>query len=145
MSARLPPQVELMRDETMKTLSGSRRDPAFEAKPQTCVFLPNAKMSGSTPKSSKAHIVPVRPTPVCTSSKMRSMSCSSQSVAQLAQELGAEVVVAALALDRLDDEGGDVVAVVDEGLLDLRERERLAFGDVALEAPRRRPGSGASG
>ena len=38
------------------------------------------------------------------------------------QELRAEVVVAALGLDGLDDDGGDVVGVVREGLPDLVER-----------------------
>ena len=37
------------------------------------------------------------------------MSSSSASDRSGAEELGAEVVVAALALDRLEDEGGDVV------------------------------------
>ena len=49
MSVRLPPQVELIRDGTWKTLSGtsSTRPPAIT--PQTCSFLPNATTSGSTP------------------------------------------------------------------------------------------------
>ena len=45
--------------------------------------------------------------------------------AQLRRGTPAEVVVAALPLDRLEDEGGDVVGVFREGLLDLRERELL--------------------
>ena len=39
-------------------------------------------------------------------------------VAQRAQELGAEMVVAALGLDRLDQDGCDVVGALDEGVAD---------------------------
>jgi hypothetical protein len=44
---------------------------------------------------------------------MRSASCSSARSRSL-EELRAEVVVAALALDRLEDDGGDVVGVLAE-------------------------------
>ena len=60
------------------------------------------------------------------------------------EELGAEVVVASLALDRLDDEGRHVVPVLDEGLLHLRDREGLDLLHALRSRPRR-PGSGASG
>ena len=100
-----------MRVEILKTEStSSMRGPA--AMPQTCVFLPKEKTSGSTPKCSNAHHLPVMPKPVWTSSKMSRNSCSSASSRSARQELGAEVVVAALALDRLDDERGDVVPVL---------------------------------
>ena len=49
MSVRLPPQVELMREETVKTLSASSKIRSFEAKPHTWVFLPKQNRSGSTP------------------------------------------------------------------------------------------------
>src|SRR6266851_3624373 len=77
-STRLPPQVELIREETRKTFSTSsmRR---LEAKPQTWVFLPKQKRSGSTPSCCQHHIEPVSPTPVCTSSKMSRNSSSSAS------------------------------------------------------------------
>ena len=39
--------------------------------PQTWVFLPNASASGLRPKCSCAHIFPVMPMPVCTSSRMK--------------------------------------------------------------------------
>ena len=49
MSTRLPPQVELIRELTVNTLSAmsSTRPPAMT--PQTWVFLPNATTSGWTP------------------------------------------------------------------------------------------------
>ena len=49
MSTRLPPQVELIRELTVKTLSAtsSTRRPAMT--PHTWVFLPNATMSGAKP------------------------------------------------------------------------------------------------
>ena len=49
MSVRLPPQVELIREDTRNTLSGtsSTRPPAMI--PQTCSFLPNATTSGRSP------------------------------------------------------------------------------------------------
>ena len=78
MSTRLPPQVELMREETVKTFSGSSKIRSFEAKPQTCIFLPNAKRSGATPTVWNPHIWPVRPMPVWTSSQMKRISFSSQ-------------------------------------------------------------------
>ena len=49
MSVRLPPHVELMREEILKTLSSMSKMRSLEAKPQTCVFLPKQKRSGSTP------------------------------------------------------------------------------------------------
>ena len=54
MSTRFPPHVELIREETVKTFSGSSRIRSFEAKPQTCVFLPNENMSGATPRRLEA-------------------------------------------------------------------------------------------
>ncbi len=78
MSTRLPPQVELMRDEILNTEStSSTRGPA--ARPQIWVFLANEKMSGSTPKCSNDHHFPVVPKPVWTSSKISRNSCSSAS------------------------------------------------------------------
>ena len=56
---------------------------------------------------------------------------------QLVQELASEVVVAAFGLDGLDQDGGDVVGVLVEGLLDLAQRSLLGLdhlGEVgALE------------
>ena len=112
--------------------------------PHTCIFLPNATMSGCTPACSCAHNLPVMPKPVCTSSKISSASFSSASRRSAAQELGAEVVVAALALDRLDDDRGDVVRPLDERLLDLGSACALDRRD-ALEFGARPPGSAAPG
>ena len=56
---------------------------------------------------------------------MKKHSFSSASALQGLQELGAEVVVAALGLDGLDDDGGDVVRVLLEGAADLVERALL--------------------
>ncbi|CKV05360.1 Uncharacterised protein [Mycobacterium tuberculosis] len=79
MSVRLPPHVELSRDGTANTLSAtsSTRRPAIT--PHTCVFLPNATMSGATSNCWYAQAVPVNPQPVCTSSKISSASNSSHS------------------------------------------------------------------
>ena len=41
--------------------------------------LPESRMSGSTPKCSTAHILPVRPIPDWTSSQISRMPCRSQS------------------------------------------------------------------
>ena len=63
------------------------------------------------------------------------------------EELSPEVVVAALALDRLDDQTGDLVRVVAEGTFDLLQRGRLGTldgdrpGTIARAPPERgRPG-----
>ena len=56
--------------------------------PQTCVFLPKQTMSGVTPKCSKAHILPVAPNPVCTSSKISRASCRSASSRSRARNSG---------------------------------------------------------
>ena len=52
-------------------------------------------------------------------------------LAQLLEELGAEVVVSALALDRLNDDRRDAVGIVHEHLLDLLDRLRFEPLDVA--------------
>ncbi len=57
--------------------------------------------------------------------------------AQLAQELGAEVVVAPLALDRLDDAGRDVVTELLHRLLDLRHRVLLGLMVASRFSPSR--------
>ena len=68
--------------------------------------LPASKMSGSTPKCSTAHIVPVRPMPDCTSSQIR---VDAVPVAERAERLEPSVGrhdVAPLAQDRLDHDRG---------------------------------------
>ena len=60
-----------MRDPTLKTFCGSSSTRGPTRQPQTCVFLPKARASGRIPKCSWAHILPVSPIPVCTSSTMK--------------------------------------------------------------------------
>ena len=67
------------------------------------------RMSGSTPKCSIAHILPVRPAPDWTSSAMSRIPCRSQISRSRGQERRVGDDVAALALDRLDDHGGELV------------------------------------
>ena len=78
MSVKLPPQVELIRLGRRKALSftSSSRGPAIT--PQTWAFFPKAIRSGITPKCSQHQFRPVAPMPHCTSSKIRSISFSSQ-------------------------------------------------------------------
>ena len=52
MSVSPPPQVELMREETLKTLSGSWSTLGPTKQPQTWAFLPKASASGLMPKCS---------------------------------------------------------------------------------------------
>ena len=85
--------------------------------------LPTHMMSGSTPSCSQAHIVPVRPTPDCTSSTTSRMPCSSHSRRRSASHPAGGHDVAALALDRLDEDRGDVARVGqlrEQHLLDVR-------------------------
>jgi hypothetical protein len=49
MSTMLPPQVELIRLGTRNTFSSSSSIRGPARMPHTCVFFPNARMSGVTP------------------------------------------------------------------------------------------------
>ena len=126
-----------MREDTLKTFSGSSSTFGPTRQPQTWDFLPKASASGRRPKCSCAHILPVIPKPVWTSSRMKKTSCSRALRSRPCRNSRAEVVVAALALDRLHDDGGDVVGVVGEGPLDLVERLLLSGRDVPLDLRRR--------
>ena len=100
--------------------------------PHTCVFFPKATRSGVTPKCWKAH--------------MRTGSAESglnlvedeeclvlvRDPAQLPQELAAEVIVASLSLDRLDEDRGDSVGISIERRLDLRNEAASAGGRRGL-------------
>ena len=129
MSVRLPPHVELIRLGTRKTLSGtsSTRPPAMI--PQTCSFLPNATTSGRRPE------LLVGPRGAGHAAAGLHLVEHEQRVVRAAQllhrlqELRAHVVVAALALDGLGDEAGDVVRVRRERGLGLRQRPLLGLGD----------------
>ena len=68
-----------------------------------------SRMSGSTPQCSTAHILPVRPAPDWTSSAISRMPCASQMSRRPWQEAVLRDDVAALALDRLDDDRRDLV------------------------------------
>ena len=99
-------------------------------------------MSASRPKCSHANILPVRPMPDCTSSAISSMPCLRRQLAQPLMKLRRRHDVAALALDRLDEHGGDLVGrdeVHEDLILDeveaLRRRTSPASG---------RPDSGSS-
>ena len=67
--------------------------------------LARTTTSGTIPACSNAHIRPVRPKPDWTSSAMSRMPCSSQNARSSAQEGRRRRVEAALALDRLDEDG----------------------------------------
>ena len=63
-----------------------------------------AMMSGATPAHSCAKNLPVRPTPHCTSSKISSRPCSSQSSRSACSDCRRHGAHAALALHRLDQD-----------------------------------------
>ena len=63
------------------------------------------KISGATPKCSAAHILPVRPMPHCTSSKISRMPWRSARRRSSSKENLGRNHIAALALDRLHDDG----------------------------------------
>ncbi len=87
--------------------------------PQTCVFLAKANTSGSTPKCSKRPPLAGRAEAGLHLVEDEQELVFVGELAQLLEELGAEVVVAAFALDRLDDESRDVVSVLRHRGLDL--------------------------
>ena len=104
--------------------------------------LAMAMMSGLTPACSIANILPVRPMPDCTSSTTSRMPCSSVKLAQPLEELRRRHDVAALALNRLDDDRRHFVRrhQVHEQLV-LDEVEALGGAGVRRRA---RPGSDSS-
>ena len=119
MSVKLPPQVEFKRLGRRNALSftSSRRGPAIT--PQTCTFLPKAIRSGFTPKCSEHQVRPVVPRPRLHFVEDQEHLVLVADLAQLLQQLAAEMIVAAFALDRLDDDRGDVDAALVDELPDL--------------------------
>ena len=94
--------------------------------------LADSRMSGLTPQCSTAHIFPVRPAPDWISSAISRIPCSSQIVAQALEEAVLGDDVAALALDRLDDDRRDLV-----GRRELVEQDLVEPAQV-LDPPERR-------
>ena len=70
-------------------------------------------MSPATPQCSEANILPVRPIPLCTSSKTSSTPCSSHSSPQTGKELRRRHDVAPLPLDRLDEDRRQLIGRTD--------------------------------
>ena len=66
-------------------------------------------MSGTMPSSSQANRSPVRAKPVCTSSAMKTMPFARQNSAIRGRKPRGRLDEAALAGDRLDHHGGDVL------------------------------------
>ena len=83
-------------------------------------------MSGTTPSCSQANHAPVRQNPDWTSSAMKTMPLSLAHVCQRGQEALGRDDEAALALDRLDDDRGDLVAA--DLLLDHGDGARGGLG-----------------
>jgi hypothetical protein len=85
--------------------------------------------SGTTPSWSQANQSPVRQKPVCTSSAMSRMPCSRHQSARPGQEALRRHDEAALALDRLDDDGGGVL-LADLGVDLVGHRAQRLLGAV---------------
>ena len=89
MARGLPPKVEPWLPAVMPRAASSvaRQAPIGKPPPRP---LAAARMSGSIPAHWWANIFPVRPTPVCTSSRMRSTPCRSHNSRRaLSQPVGA--------------------------------------------------------
>ncbi len=114
--------------------------------------LPRQRMSGTTPQWSTPNILPVRPSPVWTSSAIRSVPYSSQALRIRGQKSSGGTIAPGFALHRLHDDAGDALAglvglveLVLDGLrvaelheVDAREQrqERLAVLPLAQERQR---------
>ena len=108
MSVKLPPQVEFNRLGKRKALSftSSSRGPAMT--PQTCTFLPNAIRSGFTPKCSRTpHLAGGAKTGLHFVENQEHLVLVAD-FAQLLQPFFAKMIIAAFALNRLDDDRRDI-------------------------------------
>ena len=101
-------------------------------------------MSGSTPQCSIAHILPVRPAPDWISSAIEQDPVLVADRAQALEEAVLGDDVAALALDRLDDDRGDLVGrgeLVEQDLVEPAQVLDLAVRRVE-DARQQRPEAG---
>ena len=99
--------------------------------------LARVMMSGATPQCWLANIFPVRPTPDCTSSKISRMPWRSHSSRRPGRKLVGRHEVAALALDRLDEDGRHLArrhGAREEHVLDVVEH-RLSLVVAGEERP----------
>ena len=100
----LPPKVEACAPGG-QVIRSARATVAPSGMP-LAIPLATVKMSGTTPKCSAAHILPVRPMPLCTSSKTSRMPLALRHARQLVEEFLRRHDVAALALYGFDHDGG---------------------------------------
>ena len=106
--------------------------------------LADSRMSGSTPQWSTAHIVPVRPAPDWISSATSRIPWRSQISRRPCRKPSSGDDVAALALDRLDDDRGDLVGrdeLVEQDLVEPAQILDLAVRRVE-DARQERPEPG---
>ena len=103
MASGLPPKVVPWLPAVMPRAASAvaRQTPSGKPPPMPLAAL---MMSGATPDHSWANSLPVRPTPVWTSSMMSRRPCSSQSARRPRRHCGGTDADAALALDRLDQD-----------------------------------------
>ena len=121
MSTRLPPQVELMREPTLKTFSGSSSTFGPTRQPQHLRLLAEGEARRAEAEVLvRPHLAGEADAGLHLVDDEEALVRRARQAGQGLQELGAEVVVAAFGLDGLDEDGGDVVGVVGEGRLDLR-------------------------
>ena len=100
-----PPKVEACAPGG-QVIRSERATVAPSGRPLAMPFA-TAKMSGTASKCSAAHILPVRPMPDCTSSKISRMPFVARHARQFVEEFLRRHDVAAFALDRLHhDRGG---------------------------------------
>ena len=120
----LPPKVEACEPGTKAFAASPRASIAPSGMPPPSDFE-RVTTSGRTPSASQARKVPVRPRPVCTSSRHEQGPAVGAELRGAREVPGRRHAHAALPLDRLEQHGADVAG--DGGL----ERGEVAVGDVA--------------